>query len=173
RIYPGINWAISGILARFPVLASETEKTTLTPLGDTVPEMPANSVSRKAPTQIAFPALDLTLGVAEATITGDSWTLFETQASWLATSAEPGKGNVILYAHNRKGLFGSLNKLQVGAQIDVSHEGREYHYIVSEKQSVSPRDVNAILAGGDRLTLYTCDGTFDQKRLVVVALPRI
>ncbi|RJR15332.1 sortase [Candidatus Microgenomates bacterium] len=122
-----------------------------------------------SPKEIAFPTLALTLPVVAGSIIANEWTLDENNVSWLATSAEPGVGNVIMYAHNREGLFGDLEKLQIGDQIDVMHDGKTHTYAVFDSHKVLPTDVEAILSVSDQLTLYTCDGAFDQKRLVVIA----
>ncbi|MBI3485609.1 sortase [Candidatus Daviesbacteria bacterium] len=124
------------------------------------------------PTQITIPSLDIKLPIAQAQISGNSWTLYNDKVSWLTTSKLPGFGNVILYAHNRRHLFGPLKNIEVGEQIIVEQEGKNYTYLVSEKRKVLPDNVEAILSSRDQLTLYTCDGSFDQRRLVVIALPQ-
>lgn len=145
------------------------------------PSEPAASVSTKqsldsetppiAPSSISIPSLDLVLPVDAGVVADNSWTLFDDRISWLSTSAEPGEGNVILYAHNRPQLFGGLHDVLLGDRIVVEHEGWEYAYAVIEVRRVSPQDTDVILASRDQLTLYTCDGSFDQKRLVVIARP--
>lgn len=132
-----------------------------------------NEITRtfSPPTFISILSLNLSLPVTGATIENNNWTLYEDKVSWLATSKTPGEGNVILFAHNKPHLFGNLKKLQSGDGIIVQHEGKNYTYYVVEKRRVTPYDTDAVLSDSDQLTLYTCDGSFDQKRLIVIAKP--
>jgi LPXTG-site transpeptidase (sortase) family protein len=124
-----------------------------------------------SPNRVRIPKLNLDLAVDQATIENNQWTLYDDKVSWLASSAEPKKGNVVLYAHNRKHLFGSLVNLVPGDLVDIEHQGKQYSYEIEARHRVSPTDVDAVIAERDQLTLYTCDGAFDQKRLIVTALP--
>lgn len=121
------------------------------------------------PTQITIPSLSISLPVAPAKIADNKWTLYEDKVSWLATSNTPGDGNVILYAHNREELFGNLKDIRLGEIISVQSAGQKFSYRVKEKRKVTPSDVAAVLSEENRLTLYTCEGSFDQKRLIVIA----
>lgn len=109
--------------------------------------------------------------VAEARIENNQWTLYDDKVSWLSTSAQPSDGNVIIYAHNRKNLFGSLAKVSIGDDIFLEHLGKTFSYTVKEKNRVLPTSIDSVVSNENRLTLYTCDGAFDQKRLVIVAIP--
>ena len=124
------------------------------------------------PTSISIPAVNINLPVAAATVVNDQWTLYEDRVSWLATSKTPGEGNVILFAHNRAPLFGGLKKVEMGAEIIIQSGDKKYSYLVTEKRKVTSNDVEAILSNKNQLTLYTCDGSFDQKRLIVIAVPK-
>lgn len=125
------------------------------------------------PQKIRIPALSLEIPIKEAAIVNGQWQLFPDHVSWLSTSATPGKGNVILYAHNYPELFGSLNNLSEGATIEVEQYSEWKQYTVSEVSQVKPTDVDSVISTDNRLTLYTCDGAFDEKRLIVVAIPKL
>ena len=122
-----------------------------------------------APNKISFPSLNHSLNVAAATISNNKWQLFEDKVAWLSTSDEPGSGNTIIYGHNWKTLFGPLTRLKVGDRIVLQHNAKSLNYEVSEIRKILPTDVDAIISNNNQLTLYTCDGAFDQKRLVVIA----
>lgn len=149
------------------------ETSVLSPLADDfgVTQIIDVAAVKLVPEKISFPSLNHTLPVASASIVAGEWTLFPDQASWLSTSAPLTAGNTIIYAHNRVGLFGDLKKLAIGDEIVVSSGGKEFRYQVTELRKVLPDEVNAILSDENQLTLYTCDGRFDEKRLVVVAKP--
>src|SRR3972149_9937058 len=71
------------------------------------------------PTQIKIPKFNLDLLISAGLVDGNTWDLYDDKIAWLATSAVPGEGNVILYGHDRRGLFGDLYKLKVGDLIEV------------------------------------------------------
>ncbi len=120
------------------------------------------------PSNIKIPKLNLDLAISPSVVEGNNWEVFDDRVAWLSSSAHPGKGNMILYAHDRKGLFSDLYKLRRGDDINI-YEDSWMSYKVTEIRRVKPNDVNSILSDRNRLTLYTCEGSFDQKRLVVYA----
>lgn len=125
------------------------------------------------PTAIFIPALNLDLTVAPGIVKNNQWTLYDDKISWLATSEAPGSGkNVILYGHNRPLLFGPLDKINIGEEIIVKNNDDTFVYVVSEMRKVSPKEVDVIISPKNQLTLYTCDGSFDERRLIVIALPK-
>lgn len=126
------------------------------------------------PASIVVPTLDLDLPVAPGIVKNNQWTLYDDKISWLATSEPPGSGkNVILYGHNRPLLFGKLDRLQVGEEITViDNSGVVFTYTVAQRRKVLPEDVDVIISAKNQLTLYTCEGSFDEKRLVVIAYPK-
>lgn len=126
------------------------------------------------PASIAIPTLDLDLPIAPGVVKNNQWTLYDDKISWLATSEPPGSGkNIILYGHNRPLLFGKLDSLQIGEEITViDSSGVVFTYIVAQRHKVLPQDVDVIISPKNQLTLYTCEGSFDEKRLVVIAYPK-
>ncbi len=125
------------------------------------------------PTQISAPSVNVNLNISPGIISGNDWTLYYDKASWLSTSSTLGKGNVIVYGHNLENLLGNLKNIKVGDEIKILSNEKVFIYEVTEKKAVSPDDTNAVLSSENQLTLYTCDGTFDQKRLIVIAKPKI
>lgn len=166
RFYPWVKNAAHYYRQKSQVAALETDITG--PLDLVIP----SPVAKISPHKIRIPKLGLDLAVYQATIENNQWALYDDKVSWLATSAQPKQGNVILYAHNRPHLFGNLTKLKVGDLIEVDHSDKTYSYEVRALKRVSPKDVEAVIADTNQITLYTCDGAFDQKRLVVTAIPQ-
>ncbi len=125
------------------------------------------------PTAIRIAKLDKSLPVIAALVQDNEWDLFDDKVSWLSTSAVPGEGeNVILYAHNTPEMFGELYKLEKGDTIEVQQNDIWTKYVVRESRKVTPKDVEAVLSEENQLTLYTCEGSFNQKRRVVYAEPK-
>jgi LPXTG-site transpeptidase (sortase) family protein len=123
----------------------------------------------KIPSNIKIPKLNLDLAVSASVVKGNDWEVFDDKVAWLSTSSLPGEGNTILYAHDRVGLFADLYKLKIGDEISIFSNDSWKTYKVIEVRKVLPTDINSILSNRNRLTLYTCNGAFDQKRLVVYA----
>ncbi|MBU0981115.1 sortase [Patescibacteria group bacterium] len=97
-------------------------------------------------------------------------------------TAAPGtKGNTFITGHSSNvfwepspynTLFALLPKIKEGDDIYVTYNQTEYHYKVTSKREVSPKDVGILAQGnGYNLTLMTCTpvGT-NLKRLVVSAV---
>ncbi len=138
-----------------PALAvSPTTKTTLGP-----------------PTAINIPKIHKNLPIKPATVHGNDWDMFGDAVAWLSTSAVPGNGNVVLYAHNWQSLWGDLYLLKPGDIIDIEQNNLWKTYKVTESRAIDEHDTQSVLSDKNRLTLYTCEGSFDQKRRLVYADP--
>jgi sortase (surface protein transpeptidase) len=55
--------------------------------------------------------------------------------------------------------------------IEVWQMGRRTVYRVTQAHKVDSGDVSSIMTDDNRLTLYTCAGSFDEKRHIVTATP--
>lgn len=155
----------------FPIGMLSPHEAVASTLVDPMPLALNIKLSTAPPTKITIPAINLDLPVAPGVIVENKWTLFLDKISWLSTSSRIGEGNTILYGHNRVGLFEGLKKLNIGDEIMVTQDSKIYKFKVSQQRKVLPTDVEAILSSKNQLTLYTCDGSFDQRRLIVVAMP--
>lgn len=123
------------------------------------------------PTAINIPKIHKNLPIKPATVRGNDWDIFSDSVAWLSTSSVPGEGNVILYAHDWQSLWADLYLLKPGDIIEVKQNNLWKKYKVTESRAVGLHDTKSILSGRNRLTLYTCEGSFDQKRRVVYADP--
>lgn len=122
------------------------------------------------PVKIIIPSISLDLPVLPSKIIKGYWELSETTASFGLGSAPPGKvGNTVIFAHARKGLFGSLDKVKKDDQVYVLTEKGWFLYKIAEIKEVWPNQVEVIKpAPEETLTLYTCSGFADTKRLIVI-----
>lgn len=112
--------------------------------------------------------------VAPAGYVNGTWLISEKAANHVTKSASPGeKGNIIIYAHNTPGLFGPLNRAAKGDMVTVTTKnGDEHRYRIIEITTVAPSNTTLLLPSPiELLTLYTCTGFLDSKRLVVRAQP--
>lgn len=123
------------------------------------------------PIAVSIPKIHKSLPIKPAHVVGNNWDMFDDAVAWLATSATPGTGNVILYAHDRASLWQDLYLLKAGDSIEVQQGNAWRRYEVTASKTIDPHDIQAILSNNNQLTMYTCEGSFDQKRRVVYAKP--
>jgi LPXTG-site transpeptidase (sortase) family protein len=135
------------------------------------PELISSS-AQVFPQRIKIACLGIDLPVYLVELTGDQWPLFEDGASYLVGSGQIGAiGNAVIYAHNKAHLFGPLTRIKNKDLIEIKdQEGKSFFYRVEKILTVSSSQVGVISATDyPALTLYTCTGFLDQKRLVVVS----
>lgn len=154
--------------------------------------------SQSLPKKIVAPELSIDLEVKEAKIVEGYWEVFEDSVAWGEGSGLPGEvGNQVIFAHAKEGLFLPLKDIKEGMRIYVLTEGSVdlstlppslaeplrqetgkeelrrsswYSYEVTEIKEVYPYQTEVIAETEDEtLTLYTCSGFADSKRLIVVA----
>lgn len=125
------------------------------------------------PVRIVIPSSDIDISVTQSEIKDGYWETSENTASYGLGSAYPGQvGNSVIFAHARQGLFYNLKELEKSDLIYVLTSKRWYGYKVSDIKTVFPDQVEVISpTKEERLTLYTCSGFADKKRLIVVAKP--
>lgn len=128
----------------------------------------------QVPTQVTIPSIKLDLPIETGKIVEGVWQISETSATFLESSAPPKTGgNIVVYGHNKKAIFGSLPYIEVGNEIYIkTTEGQIHIYEVYKKEIVNPTRVDLVSPTGfEELTIYTCWGLFDQKRVVIKAKP--
>ena len=127
----------------------------------------------KIPRMIIIPSLNVFLDVRVSEIKGGYWEVFEEVAGWGVGSGVPGEGgNQVIFAHARDGLFASLKDAEEGMRILVLTNDSWYEYEVAIIDEVYPRNTRYIeQTENEILTLYTCSGFNDTKRLIVIAEP--
>lgn len=158
----------------------------------------AKAQEEKIPKRIILPSLNIDLEVKPAREINGYWEVFADSAGWGEGSGLPGEaGNQVIFAHAREGLFLPLRKVSVGMRIYVLSEGsldlstlpeelalafkqetgqeklrksNWYSYEVTDIKEVFPNETEVIAPTNDEtLTLYTCSGFADSKRLIVIA----
>lgn len=130
------------------------------------------ATTRVKPISISLPDLNIDLPIIEAEIKNNSWPTTDKGVSYLITSTEPGQvGNSIFYGHNWENILGRLSKVKPGQNIIVNLEnGKNLTFKIDTVSIVSPNQTNVLDESADkRITVYTCTGFLDTKRLVAVA----
>lgn len=128
--------------------------------------------SSTLPINISIPSLSLQLPIEPVLLKDSTWPTSQTGVSFLENSGKVGStGNLIFYGHNWRNLLGNLHKVKVGENIVLhGQNGQNFQYSISYIATVEANDISILADTSDeRITLYTCTGFLDQKRLVVVA----
>lgn len=138
------------------------------------PEEAQTMITGELPIEINISSINVNLPVEVGEIKDRVWQISNDSATFLNTSARPGtQGNIVIYGHNKKAVFGSLPYLSTGQIITLkTQSGNIFDYKVTEKYFVKPERVDLVSpTNSTQLTLFTCWGAFDQERVVVKAIP--
>lgn len=131
------------------------------------------STISEEPVFMEIPRLNVRARVNEMLYVNYEWDDPKNAVGYWKESALPGSGgNVVMYAHNKPHLFKYLYLLTEGDSVIVrSSDGTKYTYEVTAIKETDPDDISYILKEShdvELLTLYTCAGYFDSKRLFVI-----
>lgn len=125
----------------------------------------------RVPKKILVPDLAIDLEINKAREIEGYWEVFEDSAAWGEGSGLPGEaGNQVIFAHSKEGLFLPLKDIKKEMKVYVLTKNDWYQYKVEEIKEVFPNETQVIAPTDDEtLTLYTCSGFDDSKRLIVIA----
>lgn len=126
------------------------------------------------PVRIVIPKTDIDISVTDSEVVNGYWELSETTASYGLGSGQPGtKSNTVIFAHAREGLFYNLKDLKLKDTIYVFTKDKWHRYSVNKITTVYPNQIEVIQpTKNEVLTLYTCSGFSDEKRLIIQAIPQ-
>lgn len=107
------------------------------------------------PSHISISKIGVDADIVRGGIVKGEWILSDTQVLYLPTS----------------GLFVNLTSIEEGDLITVSdRQGRKYNYQVYQKEDIRPKRTEKLVSTQKNdLTLFTCDGIFDESILLVKA----
>ncbi len=169
----GIALFILGLFLLFPKNKSETNPSSTFKSEPVIVEDFNQEVydEVKLPKKIIIPSVSIDVEVKKAQIIGGFWEVFDDSAGWGIGSGIPGEiGNQVIFAHAREGLFSPLQSIKVGSRIYVLTEEKWFTYEVHEIKQVYPSQTEVIRPTDEEtLTVYTCSGFRDSKRLIVIA----
>lgn len=126
------------------------------------------------PTHIEIKSAAIDLPIRESTIIGGKWQTPPDTAAHLSSSGRIGHNtNIVIYGHNTGNIFAKLHLLQGSEIITLTDtRGQKHIYKVTDIRVVDPDQVSEVAPTPEEvLTIYTCTGRFDLKRLVVKAIP--
>ncbi len=161
---------LSLFIILFPAFLKDSQK--LSPI-KVSPDFKRENIKGLIPNRIMIPGVKIDLPVREAKIINGYWQVFEDTASFGQGSAALGKkGNMVIFAHAKEGLFYNLKNVKENDLIFVYNKNRKYTYKVKKIKTVYPSQTEVIAPTKNKtLTLYTCTGFYNEKRLIVVSEP--
>jgi len=126
------------------------------------------------PVRIVIPNINIDLPVVEAKVIYGYWEVSQNSASHGIGSANPNeKGNIVIFAHARSGLFYNLRDVKKDDNIYLFTKDAWKKYVVKQITSVYPNQTETVAPTKEEtLTLYTCTGFYDEKRLIIKAFPQ-
>jgi LPXTG-site transpeptidase (sortase) family protein len=122
------------------------------------------------PVRITIPALSLDLPVIDGhyDTARQEWTLSGSKAHYAVITAPANNagGNTFIYGHNTKGVFDTLNRIQLGNQAIVTTDnGHIFTYRFKGALETEPtEDALFRYQGKPILTVQTCSGLWYQNR---------
>ena len=158
-----VNASASGELSSFSAEPVKVDKSLLSKT--------AAKQGQEPPVRILIPDVGIDLPVKDAKVVNGYWEVFPSGAGWGEGSGYPGeKGNQVIFAHARVGMFLPLKNVKDGEDVFVFTSDKWYRYKIDNIQDVLPTQTEVIAPTRDEtLTLYTCTGFADSKRLIVTA----
>lgn len=166
-----ISFSCGALLFLFAIFFWPTPPTPIvTAMEQTVTQV---AIRGSLPTHIHIGSL-IDLPIEEMAFGTKGWQVSDTAASIASSSARPNEhGNIVIYSHNLKRLFGKLSRVRIGDTITLTtQDGEEHPYTVTHTVTVTPDQIDILKpTTSEVLTLYTCTGLFDSKRFVVQAVP--
>lgn len=124
------------------------------------------------PQQVSISIHEISVPVVSGDIVDGEWEKTDRGVSYLRSSTRPGEvGNALFYGHNWPNILGKLRLVRPGDEITVkTADGTQFLYTVAYVSVVTPDQLH-IMNPRDEvgLTIYTCEGLFDEKRRVVYA----
>lgn len=124
------------------------------------------------PAQIRIKNLGIILPIIPEQLQNGKWQVSDKGVNYLISTPMPGEvGNSIMYGHNWTNLLGKLVKAKPGFEVEVLYPNSiTKRFIIDSVVEVSPNQTTILNQTEEsRLTLYTCSGFLDSKRLVVSA----
>ncbi|MDQ3099011.1 MAG: sortase [bacterium] len=124
------------------------------------------------PKRFIVPSLSMGLPIVSVPLKNDTWPVEEGVANFAEESSafNGDTGNSVLFGHNKPDAFRPLNKLKVGESVYVQTSQYQFSYEVKDISTTNPKNID-VMKPGDKyeLTLITCNGFFDEKRLIIKA----
>ena len=98
------------------------------------------------------------------------WSVVPDAANYLVSSSLPDEGgNILIYGHNKKEVLANLKQAEIGEVVELtSKDGQKRQYRIVKRYVTGSNDTSPLEERMEEtLTIYTCTGFLDTKRLVI------
>lgn len=130
------------------------------------------SVDSKYPKTIVINAISVNLPIIPASRSNGKFETTKNGVTYLTDSVLPSQtGNSVFYGHNWPNLLGSLKNAKRGDTIELKYSNGEVKIFTVDLITESPAKYAKVSLASDQkvLTIYTCSGFLDSKRIIVTA----
>ncbi len=162
-VFGSILLLSSGILLQFSDTFIDAPK---------IPVTVQAQVTNSSPEEVKIPSVNIDLSLEPGGFYNGKWVLSETTGNFMPVNANIAAGDgFVVYAHKRVNLFISLKNVKKGDKIIVmDNKNKTYTYDVYNLEDIRGNEVGKVESNEkNTIVLFTCDGVFDEKRLVVRA----
>lgn len=124
------------------------------------------------PVSITINSIGVNLPVLPASRDNSKFTTTKEGVSYLTDSVLPGlKGNSVFYGHNWPSLLGNLKNTKKGDLIELRYADGQIKFFTVDLIIEMPAKDVSIDSDAEQpiLTIYTCSGFLDTKRIIVTA----
>ena len=124
------------------------------------------------PTSITINSINVNLSIIPSAKTNNKFETSKNGVTYLTDSVLPSQtGNSVFYGHNWSNLLGNLKNVKRGDIIELKYLGGEVETFTVDLITESPAKYAKVSLESDQkvMTLYTCSGFLDSKRIIVTA----
>lgn len=174
RIIVSLSLLVCAITVLKPVQSHVITPTTNSSQETLTIEVQQNNDSltpENTPKKIIIPNLKIDLPVIPTKVINGYWQVpYNSAAFGVGSAPLNANGNTVIFAHARSDLFAPLSNIKIGDKIYIASDKFWGEFVVASKEIVLPTDTSVVGKTSEEiLTLYTCSGIDDSKRLVVKA----
>lgn len=130
------------------------------------------SVDNKYPIAITINSISVNLPIIPASRSNGKFETTKNGVTYLTDSVLPSQtGNSVFYGHNWSNLLGNLKNVKRGDIIELKYVGGEVKTFTVDLITESLAKYAKVSLESDQkvMTLYTCSGFLDSKRIIVTA----
>ncbi len=124
------------------------------------------------PKRLVVPSIQMGLPIVSQTMQNGTWKVDEGVANFAEeTTPFNGEiGNSVLFGHNKPDAFRPIAQVKKGDLVYIQTSTYQFTYEITEISTTNSKNVDVMKPGeGHELTLITCNGFFDEKRLIIKA----
>ncbi len=136
------------------------------------PSEASESINSKYPQAITITSINVNLPIIPSSKTNGKFETTKNGVTYLTDSVLPSEtGNSVFYGHNWSNLLGNLKSVKRGDSIQLKYASGEIKTFTIDLITEMPAKYAKVALESDQkvMTIYTCSGFMDSKRIIVTA----